>query len=115
LESVPLVLSALFLEKGRTDLLKTWFHTAKQNTPDHIHLHFIEGRIYEQQKDFEGAKLCYEKVLAAEEKPSFVPVNYRMIKIQACVYLSTLLSTVILDQKRLIEILDMAIRLEKGE
>ena len=110
-DEVPLVLANLGLEWGNTSMLECWIQVARQVAADHIKLHFLEGRLAERQNDPHQARNFFEKVLGAQEKPAFVPIDYRMFKIQACASLGKLYGFVFKDKHRMVEILELAQKL----
>lgn len=110
-DEVPLILAGIALEKGDAAGYDRWISVAKEHTPDHIKLNFIEGRKAERQNDPNKARDAFEKVILAEEKPSFIPIDYRMLKIQACASLGKLYGLVFKDKAKMIEILELAQKL----
>lgn len=110
-EHSPLVLAEIALQRGDEEQAEKWLKIAKENTPHHILYHLHRGRLAERKGDMQQAREAYELVLCGEEKPSLIPIDYRMIKIQTCSLLGKLLGSVFKDKQRMREILDLAIRL----
>ena len=114
-EAAPLVLAETGMMTGNTDFYDKWIKIVKKSTPEHIMLFFIEGRMAEKQNNMDIACKKYEKVLLVEERPSFIPIDYKFIKLQACGSLGKLYGTVFHNKKRMVEILEFAMRLQGKE
>ncbi len=113
MEEVPLVLAEKFLRKKDYSACDKWIKIASENTPDHIKLHFLNGKIAEAKNQYQEALDAFEKVLASPEKSSFIPINYKLLKIQACGSLGRLYGTIFPNKERMIEILEYAKKLQK--
>jgi glycosyltransferase involved in cell wall biosynthesis len=107
-EIVPLILCNIGFSLQNFNLIERWLSVAKSNTPDHILLHFLNGKLHESRKEFENARDAYEKVLRTAETPSYIPVDYKGLKLQACSELGKLYGTVFFNKKRMMDILEIA-------
>jgi glycosyltransferase involved in cell wall biosynthesis len=107
-EAVPLRLAQLGAELGDDALYTIWVAKAEEQNPNHIQLNFLKGRIAESGNDYYTARLNFEKVLSAEEKPGFIPVDFSSMKLQACTALAKIYGTVHPNKRRLLELLEMA-------
>lgn len=111
-EAVPLFLSQYAYTVKDRELFDKWMDHARKSSAGHIQLHFLSGRDALEKGEDEKAEEAFKMVLDAKEQSKHIPVNYKMIKTQACVALGDIYKKADKQQKA-IEMLELAMRIQK--
>ncbi|OGJ86835.1 MAG: hypothetical protein A2268_14280 [Candidatus Raymondbacteria bacterium RifOxyA12_full_50_37] len=113
-EGVPVALGALYGRLKEYGKARPWVDKAYALDPSHPQTNSMLGELAELAGDSEAAIRHFEFVLTCEEKPTFIPVDVNMLKINACAHLGGLYMKKG-DKKKMVAILDKALEIKTGK
>jgi tetratricopeptide (TPR) repeat protein len=106
----PVALASLYGRLKDYANSRKWADEAYKSDQKNVQLHSILGELCEIEGKTDEAVRWYESVLSFEEAPVFIPVDFNMLKINACTKLGRLYMQKG-DQRRAIEYLDRALKI----
>lgn len=112
-DGVPVALAGLYGRTKDWPRARKWAEAAYKTDPRHPQVNAMLGELAEMDGKTDDAVRYFESVLAAMEKPTFLPVDVNMLKISACTHLAGLYHKKGMMEK-MVELLDKALEIRLG-
>jgi len=105
-----MTLAALFGRRKDYGNSRKWADLAYKIDPSHPQTNCMLGELYEVDGKDEDAIRYFEFVLTCKEKPTFIPVNVNILRVNACKHLGMIYKKRG-DDKKAIEYLKMGVKI----